>query len=1019
MERTRETWIKELIDGVCAAPGSNDVVLALDLSQIDTDRGLRVYGNAPYSELMESIKGLKPSRRVFILTSSAPGQKSWLAEGLGNSIFAYYLQKGLSGGVSQPEGVNSSTITIHDLHRYVLNHVRDWVRSNRRDSIQTPMLLTVPPDSKESTTLSLSAIPKTQPSAPSDTESGPGTVQVSKIDDTAKSRSKEKSEPAALTKDASADQRAQPKKDEFETLIAEWDKYEKLKAERPYRYLPGAWRSYESALLRAERRVRAVWLDPQEPGAQDRAVDGLERARIVREELDNKLKERKTNEDSVPFRSVLGEIDNKGKWELNEALTALTGRASEGKLMPPPKPQEPPAEPAKGSGQPQPATESVKAAPPPAFPKITPGTYLELQLPAWAHTFETHFNLEQTGYFRLEGARGQVLRALVRARADAELAMERDRRGLGWITSFLRGGDKIRRNIQDELLSGAKDDDLGSQWKKSAEDVGSIYQQALDCITEFGRARQVWEDAASDLPSLVEWAVRRESYRSNTSPAHSDGSLEVVKRALIGFQSLSKLLDDKPFEDDGEFANKTEEWLTGLGKTTDDTANGLKDLRHRFDEENDQLALGVRDWTALDTALRTPLVAPTKRKALLSKLRTLAERAVQLSPKSANDPGDATKPAPADPGFRFRAAELARLDLTLSGIASDPIISDDHAAGFNELNEALSSETGSFHLGNFTAAVEKGSMKLKSLDLSAASTPSRSPKDLMALLAEMDRKARLLDPWNFNQAGASDIVDKIVEQYWRSGRYTALVFHFQRLWDDYAEDRVLGELADKIAALVTSLAIEDAPKRPNPGFPPLDVKVDPTLPLRKWTGTLNVATHRPNNKTVLIPPGRAFVGLVVPPELKVAGVPSESMIPGSLERVGSRQPEADGTKTYQLAQRSYDASTASPVRVALFYRGRVIDDAEHLVDVMPDRSSDKVTVRISQDIDAWKLRYDGAPVNKFKDQFDDHPNKGYVHRGGSLDYMLTITNHLPEELKLNYLIELTDPGDPKNDEKLE
>ena len=144
--------IRKLVRDV-AREAKRDVVLALDLAQVDTDRELGVFGNSPYSRLADEIRQIvkdqgKPGSGIFILTSSAPAQKSWSAEGLGRSIFAYYLRKGLEGGAKGWDAEEPESLTVAGLHRYVLLNVRRWARL-RRDSAQTPQLLAVLPDARQ------------------------------------------------------------------------------------------------------------------------------------------------------------------------------------------------------------------------------------------------------------------------------------------------------------------------------------------------------------------------------------------------------------------------------------------------------------------------------------------------------------------------------------------------------------------------------------------------------------------------------------------------------------------------------------------------------------------------------------------------------------------------------------------------------------------------------------------------------------------------------------------------------
>ncbi len=257
--------IKELLSILTSS--QRDVVLALDLAQIDTDRDLGVFGNAPYAGLEGSVKSLvKPAKNVFVLTSAAPAQKSWSADGLGRSIFAYYLQAGLAGGAEHWDPNERDGITIEGLHRYVRQHVAKWVRDNRW-AVQTPMLL---PLGDSSSAMPLRRIANNPAAATpiADAKTTPG--QPSPADSQTKGESKSKEESAAKDKEEparSAESQLSPRDELLNDLIREWEKHDRLQQQRPYHYVPGAWRSYQAALLRAERQIRAGWHDPA-PGSR-------------------------------------------------------------------------------------------------------------------------------------------------------------------------------------------------------------------------------------------------------------------------------------------------------------------------------------------------------------------------------------------------------------------------------------------------------------------------------------------------------------------------------------------------------------------------------------------------------------------------------------------------------------------------------------------------------------------------------------------------------------------------------
>jgi hypothetical protein len=1016
-------WIKTLVELLGTARA--DVVLALDLSQIDTDReiGQGIYGNAPYSDLLEAFEGLKPSRRIFILTSAAPAQKSWSSDGLGHSVFAYYLRKGLSGGDRPADAKGVAMVTVQELHAYVLRHVREWVRKNRHGAVQTPMLLTKLPDPKGSPTLTFRALPRMPESSSPPTEPAPGASQVAVGDAPAKTEAQGKTEAAAPQK-ASEPAPPDPMKALMGELIAEWKQYDTLKARKPYRYFPGTWRSYQAALLRAERRVRVAGSN-EEPDQLARARDGLDKVKEAVLDLNTKWEARRKEEDNFFFRSVVGESSGGGKRYLDQTLTYLTGRGSDDpELMPPPPaPPEPPADPAKAAGQPQTPPPAPKDVPPPGLlKKTTPDAYLELQLPAWACCFITEFH--RRDYFNKDRVRGQVLRDIVRARADAERALELDRRGLPWIEPIVQRGDEIRRKIQDELLSGNREDRAQNDWNKGIQNVKSLYRRAKRSSEVVQQARETWEEAAADLPFLVEWAVRFESHHLSSTQLSSELIPKEADEALHDFDVLSRRLAAWPDKDQLGVGNEADQWFNDLNAAAERARKSLANLGGRFQEVVDRLEWEDRDWTALDTALRTPMVPWEKREKLLEKLRTIDERAIELRPDSTTNPAGQADEAP-DPGFWVRAAGLAQLDLTLSRIAREPGQTDQDGSGFPDLKTAWSlarTWTGGLADANdsrpkfpsFTAAVRKGDPDLKELDPAA---PAELPEKLdkaMAVLADRDRYARLLNAWRLRRATVSK-ADEAADRYRQLGQYATLDFHFRRLVLDYAEASTLRELAGEARRMANLVPFQPGSQLGKIASSPLEVHVRPEgkLDLKNLTGELYVALQTPSEGDGSIPQGQAFVGVDVPNGLKVDEWDLNAVIPGKLVDVGKRDSlaSANGEERYRFLQGDFDAKTPFPVRAVAFYRGRVDDDSVATVNVVPAPPTDRVTVRIGQDPSRWARKYPEADLTQTVDQFKSHQHQGYMHLGQSLDYLLTFENQLPLDLDVHCKIELMDSAE--------
>jgi hypothetical protein len=1035
--RTIRDTVKELI--TCVTSDANrDVLLALDVAQIDTDRDLGVYGNSPYALIEENIPALeKAKRKIFVLAAAGPAQKSWPADELRQSVFGYYLRKGLEGDAKGRREKHVTSITIEELARYVNGHVRDWVRRNRNESVQAPRLLPFSSGTKDPSTVILRTIRSAGAAPASRNEAVAG---VGPRDDaSAQTKTEPKTQPETVVSAGAAPNAAVGL---FDQLGQQWQIHDALKAHKPYRHLPGSWRSYQAHLLRAERQVRAAWLDPDDSGAVERAKDGLGSVREEYEALKRKLDERTNFAQSFPIRSVMNESSGEGKKQLYEALNYLAGAsldapeflppagAIEAKRAQPDEPSSPSApgiassKPAPAAGQP-PASERSLIPPhvPSGLLQSTPNTYVELQLPAWAYKFAGIFQSPE--YFKKDLSRRQTLLALVESRTDAERALDLDLRGLGWVKDLIANGDGIRRIVQDELLSGKKGDVVDRSWKDDVEHVRATYKSARARAEAFQQARETWEEAAAELPTLVEWAVRQASYGARMSQELPESVSDAVE-ALEAFQRLSVRLGTEPTRVIAGSGERTSEPLEDLNAAGKDARTKLDGLHRRFRGAIGPLPLENRDWTALDAALRTPLIEWKQRRALLDTLRAFDEPPVEL-PVESSSASDGDPVEAADRGFSLRAAGLAQLDLSLSRIAGVRGSAADEASGVHELESAwtqsladakrdLGAREGNASVPDFTAAVHKAQVELKDMG-DAAGRKLTAPGDLARKLIEQDRRARLLDGWQFIPVGAQKI-DEAAERYRQFARYAVLDFHLHRLREDYADKPALQKLVIEIQKLAISVQSDLSPITDHS----LEVVVDPPGPLRmeKWKGKLRVGLARPKEQDVWSPSGKAFIGVVVPKGLRIDNVESDMDIPGQLVGVGG--PDSvlfnSGDKEYPLVQYDYEAPSLEDVEAVAFYRGRADEESRRRIKVKANPPTDLVTVRIRQNKKSWEAKYPGAPGEWFVDQFLSHQTEGFMHLGGSLDYVITIENQIPARQEVRCLIQSFDPGSQQRDKDM-
>lgn len=985
-----ELSVRELIQDL-SANAQREVLLALDLAQIDTDRDLGVFGNAPYSGLDEFLASLPaPNHSFFILTSTAPAQKSWVAEGLGRSAFAYFLAKGLQGDAVAWDGTRQG-ITVQGLHRYVMRHVNQWAQVHR-GAVQTPMLLALP----NARSFAMPAIARS---------SGPSTA----------AKEKEKGSPAEPV--------VHPREEKLKSVLAEWQEHDKLRARRPYAHLPASWRSYQAALMRAQQFLRAGWRDAEDPAVESAvlqpALDALKLAVDKRNILVSDLAQEDQEETRFPFRPA---EDEGGRQSLNDSLKYLTGLgiADGGAKNVAPNPALPPwLAQVRVGGHPQP--------------------YLEMQLPVWAAQFIEAF--QQRDYFK-GNLRGDVLRTLVELRRLEERAIARDRRGLAWIASVIRLGDNGRRMAQDHLfgLPAKKPEDpnvpdaqIGRIQKEIENEIAkveSISQSTLDLIEAYRTARETWEQISAELPDVAEWAIRIEASAWTGSETRLG---EVLTR------DVSKVLDELPRlvatlereipadespEDGNRLAPKR---LTDLSTVNDNVRHAWEELEKRFSQRVGSLATDAQgNWGVLDAALRSPTLPADKRGAILRRILSSSETIASLQPDPRGDTNESPRAAPSpDRGFWVRAGGLAALDLELCRLSDDRLKTEAKQTREQEVDPAwgeirpvhLQPEATTRALERF-ARISNAVRKLRGARQLAPDEPA-GLRDLPEVEKELrlaDRAARLLTSREIDDQGPQAI-DLSVRKLDLLARYSSLLFQQERLKGDFVRD------IDPAINLQLQSAKQRLGLRGGPGALPssnglkLEVrpgnslKIDPATEECRLDVSL-VLSGGWLQRAVWFPEGQAFVGYVnhSPEGLTVQGEPPlelEAGVPGFLTGV---PPTPQDAKTFRFGQRELkNESKKFEVDIKCFYRGRVDEAGTTRLSVIPANYAQLITVKIEQNRDVLRDKYKER-AEFIKDQFEEHPADGYMHKGKDLAYVLTIENLTPRKLSLRYQRQLIDPS---------
>ena len=147
------SWVPvaTLLETVAAAGFRDDVVklVVLDSGRFRVNWGVGTLYNT-FSEKIREVVEASDVPNLVVLNSTSPGELAWASPELKGSVFAHYLQRGVSGEADdRVAGGNSDRkVSLGELSTYVTRQVADWVWHNRGED-QHPLLLasrTIPND---------------------------------------------------------------------------------------------------------------------------------------------------------------------------------------------------------------------------------------------------------------------------------------------------------------------------------------------------------------------------------------------------------------------------------------------------------------------------------------------------------------------------------------------------------------------------------------------------------------------------------------------------------------------------------------------------------------------------------------------------------------------------------------------------------------------------------------------------------------------------------------------------------
>jgi hypothetical protein len=192
--------------------GADWKVVVLDCQRLNHNWPMGMIRNDFVKESLGILEARYADRQgFFVMFSCADGQVSWVDRQLRQSVFAYYLAKGLYEDAQKDR---DSKVTLAELFSYVGDNVRAWCGRNRADR-QDPVLF---PDGRDTNHVQLIA---------------------KRDEDRFVEPADAMSEPAL----------AEPP----DELRAAWRNYYELSTRFPYLEQPESWRELEDRLLVAER----------------------------------------------------------------------------------------------------------------------------------------------------------------------------------------------------------------------------------------------------------------------------------------------------------------------------------------------------------------------------------------------------------------------------------------------------------------------------------------------------------------------------------------------------------------------------------------------------------------------------------------------------------------------------------------------------------------------------------------------------------------------------------------------
>lgn len=614
--------LEAMLDRLTEVPPNRNIVLVLDATQVGSSWHLGLVQNTFAAELDKLNERILSLPNLVVLSASDVGQKSWVSEELGRTVFSHYALLGLQG---EADANADSRVDALELHQFVAQNTERWCAVNR-GALQTPVLYPKGADGEaRAQKIRLALI--TGPSAP---------VSARVLEGS-------------------------------EALDKAWKKCQDLEKQVPHPavYAPGPWRFYRDLLLRYEQLIiageseisagLALKLDAlaQKIG-QDRAYplpfglqnslalagamgyalpDGVEASKQFAKLWDAKdTKEREEvlqqiRKDFNPFSDALTE--NLLRLRLLELLLvrtaddpapALEKSAVLAKLL-------------DAADDPRPAEahylvmlqhslkqlQVLTAGDAPKDKKDTPKPLLtpaDLQL-----TLQVRLQAERAA-LGLPGYKGAL-----KGHAYSELL-------LPWLKAPFEKADEQRRYGQDLLF--ASDLNLLQDARKNHNLARKGYEDLLAAkgdgksIALLQNALALRDQVVPKLPYLAKWVAGRPPAGLEKEQEYQ-ALLSKTRELCTSAHELIKLIEAEPVTVAKTGTNATAAHWLKVEQTTKKVQQAFAYVDGKLETilKQAELVADPTQWREIDNLLTVPIAAPAVRKELLTKRSKIADQLLQ------------------------------------------------------------------------------------------------------------------------------------------------------------------------------------------------------------------------------------------------------------------------------------------------------------------------------------------------------------------------------------------------------